>query len=77
MDKTKSFIMANWKDPVALKTLLGTDYDGKSEYFHFGNIPKEQAKIETKNGKISRITTWSGLSWTARYGYSTPTVDIR
>jgi hypothetical protein len=71
----KQFIIANWKNPEALRTLLGADFP-KNDEFHFGEIPTEQARIETKNGKITRITTWSGLSWTARNGYGSPVVDV-
>jgi hypothetical protein len=71
----KEFIIANWKSAEALRTLLGADFP-KNHEFHFGEVPTEQAKIETKNGKITRVTTWSGLSWSARYGYSSPVVDV-
>lgn len=71
----KAFIATNWKNAEELKTLLGTEAD-KTQEFHFGSVPTEQAKIEVTNGKISRITTWSGLSWTARHGYGDPVVDI-
>jgi hypothetical protein len=71
----KEFIIANWKSAEALKTLLGADFP-KNDEFHFGEVPTEQGRIEVKNGKITRITTWSGLSWSARYGYSSPVVDV-
>ena len=71
----KEFVAANWKDSKALSTLLGAEF-GRSDEFHFGSIPTEQAQIEVTNGKISRITTWSGLSWTARYGYNS-VVDVK
>lgn len=71
----QEFIIANWKSAEALKTLLGADFP-KNDEFHFGETPTEQARLEVKNGKITRVTTWSGLSWTARYGYSSPVVDV-
>ncbi len=71
----KEFIIANWKSAEALKTLLGADFP-KNDEFHFGEVPTEQARLEVKNGKITRVTTWSGLSWSAKYGYSSPVVDV-
>lgn len=73
--EVKQFIIANWRNAEALRTLLGTDFP-KNDDFRFGETPTEQAKIEVKNGKITRITTWSGLSWSARYGYGSPVVDV-
>jgi hypothetical protein len=71
----KEFIIANWKSTQSLNTLLGVDF-GQSDEFHFGEAPTEKARVECKNGKIIRITTWSGLSWSAKYGYSSPVVDV-
>ena len=71
----KQFVIKNWRSASALKTLLGADF-GQSEEFHFGEIPTEQARLEVKNGKITRVTTWSGLSWSARNGYGSPVVDV-
>ena len=71
----KEFVAANWKNAEALSTLLGAEFDRNDE-FHFGSVPTEQARIEVTGGKISRITTCSGLSWTSRYGYGSPTVDV-
>lgn len=71
----KDFVVKNWENAKALSTLLGAEFN-KTEEFHFGFVPTEQAKIEVTNGKISRITTWSGLGWSARYGYGDPIVDI-
>jgi hypothetical protein len=75
MDDIKQFIIANWKSASALRTLLGTDFP-ENDVFYFGEIPTEQAKITVESGKIVRITTWSGLSWTARNGYGNPVVDV-
>lgn len=72
----KDFVIKNWKNAEALSTLLGAEFDRNDE-FHFGSIPTEQARIEVTDGKISRITTWSGLSWTSRYGYGNPVVDVQ
>jgi hypothetical protein len=52
----KEFIIANWKSAEALKTLLGADFP-KNDEFHFGEVPTEQARLEVKNGKITRVTT--------------------
>lgn len=45
--------------------------------FDFGSdsVPVKRARIEVTDGKISRITTWSGLSWKARYAYNS-VVDV-
>jgi hypothetical protein len=75
MDDIKQFIIANWKSAEALRTLIGADFP-KNDEFHFGEVPTEQARLEVKNGKITRITTWSGLSWTARWGRGNPVVDV-
>lgn len=81
MDNIKQFIIDNWKSADALRTLLGTKFEQssvESEYleFHFGMIPTEQAAIHVKEGKIVRITTWSGLNWSARGQYAKPKVDV-
>jgi hypothetical protein len=60
----KDFVVKNWRTAEALRTLLGAEFD-KTDEFHFGSVPTEQARIEVTDGKISRITTWSGLSWTS------------
>ena len=57
----KDFVIKNWKNAEELSTLLGAEFD-KTEEFHFGEVPTEQARIEVTDGKISRITTCSGLS---------------
>ena len=75
MNDIKQFIIANWKSAEALKTLLGADFP-KNDEFNFGEVPTEQASIKVKNGKITRVTTWSGLSWSARHGYGSPVVDV-
>jgi hypothetical protein len=72
----KDFVVKNWRTAEALRTLLGAEFD-KTDEFHFGSVPTEQARIEVTDGKISRITTWSGLSWTPRYGYGNPVVDVQ
>jgi len=71
----KEFIIKNWKSAEALRTLIGTEFS-KNDEFHFGEVPTEQARLEVKNGKITRVTTWSGLSWSARNGYGNPVVDV-
>ena len=71
----KEFVIKNWKSAEALRTLIGAEFL-ESDIFHFGEIPTEQAKITVENGKIIRVTTWSGLSWSARYGYGSPVVDV-
>ena len=71
----KEFIIANWKNASALRTLIGAEFPD-SDIFHFGEIPTEQAKITVEGGKITRVTTWSGLSWSARRGYGSPVVDV-
>jgi hypothetical protein len=72
----KEFVIKNWKNAEALKTLLGTEAD-KTQEFHFGSVPTEQARIEVTHGKISRVTTWAGGRWSARRGYHSPLADVR
>jgi hypothetical protein len=71
----KQFIIKNWRSASALRTLIGTEFP-ESDIFHFGEIPTEEVRLEVTNGKITRITTWSGLSWSARNGYGSPVVDV-
>lgn len=66
----KNFVARNWKNAEALSTLLGTECN-RTEEFCFGSFPTEKAKIEVTDGKISRVTTWSG-AWSDE-----PIVDIR
>lgn len=75
MDDIKQFIISNWSSAEAMRTLLGKEYP-RNDQFHFGSIPTEQASIEVTEGRITRITTWSGLNWSAHSGYGKPRVDI-
>ncbi len=75
MIQVKQFIIKNWRSAEALRTLIGTEFPD-SDIFHFGEVPTEQASIKVENGKITRVTTWSGLSWSAKHGYSSPVVDV-
>ncbi|MCE2721517.1 MAG: hypothetical protein LW708_22370 [Anabaena sp. 49628_E55] len=75
MIQVKQFIIKNWRSAEALRTLIGTEFPD-SDIFHFGEVPTEQASIKVENGKITRVTTWSGLSWSARWGRGNPVVDV-
>ncbi|MFM6349074.1 MAG: hypothetical protein ACKPFK_28630 [Dolichospermum sp.] len=72
---TKKFVIENWRSAEMLKTLIGTPFE-RGDEFHWGEIPTNQAYIQVENGKITRIQTWSGLGWSAKYGYGSPTVDV-
>ncbi|MFM6270773.1 MAG: hypothetical protein ACKPFA_30380 [Dolichospermum sp.] len=72
---TKSFIIENWRSAEMLKTLIETPFE-RGDEFHWGEIPTNQAYIQVSEGKITRIQTWSGLGWSAKYGYGSPTVDV-
>lgn len=71
----KAFIIENWRNAEALSTLLGAESD-KTTMFYFGSFPQEQAFLKVTYGKITRITTWSGVGWTPLQGYGNPTVDV-
>lgn len=74
-EKIKAFVQENWRKTSALQSLLGKPFDGEI-LWNFGSIPTEKARVLSENGRIVQITTWSGLSWTARWGYGNPTVDV-
>jgi hypothetical protein len=65
----------NWKFKGGLRAVLGTEFPESREW-NFGSIPTEKASITVQNGRIVRVQTWSGLNWSARGGYGSPTVDI-
>ena len=73
MNAIKDFVSANWRDQAALQKLVGQPCDADLEW-NFGSTPTEKASVETQDGVIVRISTWSGLNWSARGGYGAPFV---
>lgn len=71
--EVKEFVAANWRNRLALQRLIGRPCDKDLEW-NFGSIPTEKAEIQTQDGVIVRILTWSGLNWSARGGYGSPFV---
>ncbi len=71
----KDFIIENWKNPSQLQKLIGQECN-QSFSFNFGDIPTDKAEVDVKDNKISRIRTYSGFSWSARYGYGNVTCDV-
>ena len=71
----KSFVEIYWRDEKKLRRILGAEHP-HSERWDFGYPPMERAVVTVVDGRISRIQTWSGLSWFARGGYHSPTVDV-
>ena len=67
----KEFVTANWRDRLALQGLVGQPCEANMEW-NFGAVPTEKAVIETQDGVIVRVSTWSGLNWSARGGYGSP-----
>jgi hypothetical protein len=71
-------IERSWASAPDLRALVGTpimsDGDGEIEWC-FGSIPTEKAIVTVKRGKVFRIRTFSGLSWNAKGGYGSPSVD--
>jgi hypothetical protein len=65
----------NWKFATALRGILGAEFPASKEW-NFGDVPTEKAELTVEDGRIIRIRTWSGLNWSARGGYGSPTVDI-
>lgn len=74
--KYKAFIINNWKNESQLKTLIGKECD-TSFSFHFGDTPTNSAVVVVKDGKITRVRTYSGLSWSPLYGYGAALIDVR
>lgn len=73
MNAIKDFVSANWRDRQALQGLVGQPCNADLEW-NFGSIPTEKAAVETQDGVIVRVSTWSGLNWSARGGYGSPFV---
>ena len=69
----KSFVAANWRDRHSLQGLVGQPCQSDMEW-NFGSIPTEKAEVQTQDGVIVRVSTWSGLNWSARGGYGSPFV---
>lgn len=70
------FVKTNWRDKDQLKTLIGQNYSGAIDYgnqnrvtFSWGSVPRERAVITLENKIITRVQTWSGLNWSAKYGW--------
>ena len=72
MNKVKEFVSANWRDRLALQGLIGIALESDLEW-NFGSAPTEKASVETQDGVIVRVSTWSGQFWTVR-GYGAPIV---
>lgn len=71
-----SFLKANWRDKEKLASLIGQAYNGSTNWnnpnqatFYWNVAPKERAVITLENGVINRVQTWSGLNWSARWGW--------
>ena len=74
MEELKASIRSSWRNRETINDLIGTSCP-ESFSFNWGSVPTEKAVVTAENGKISRIRTYSGLSWTARGGYGSPVVD--
>ncbi len=71
-ESTIKFIEENWTDKEALRSLIGTK--GANQIHNWGFIPTNKATIDAVNGKIVRIRTYDGMSW-SRLAYGQPVVD--
>jgi hypothetical protein len=71
----KEHVEQYWNFKSALRGILGAEFPD-SQTWNFGSIPTEKAELTVEGGRIVRIRTWSGLNWSARGGYGSPTVDI-
>lgn len=61
----------------AIEPFIGQPHDGEKTRIHYGSIPTDQLHIETDDeGTITKIRWWSGLKWSARGGYGTPSVEV-
>ena len=76
-----SFVKENWRSKKKLSSLVGQSYTGTTDRnsnevsFNWGIIPNEKAVITLADGVITRIQTWSGLNWSARYGWGDAFAD--
>jgi hypothetical protein len=71
----KEHVEQNWKFAAALRVILGAEFPESREW-NFNSVPTEKASLTVEGGRIVRVQTWSGLNWSARGGYGSPTVDI-
>lgn len=74
---TKKHITENWKNSEKLSSFLGSQWDEPHTEFNFGDIPTHKVSIEVEGNRIIGIKTYSGNSWTARYGYGEPVCDVK
>lgn len=70
------FVKSNWRDKEKLTSLVGQTYVGSTDRenqnrvtFCWGQVPTEKAIISLENMVVTRVQTWSGLNWSARYGW--------
>lgn len=59
----------------AIKSFLGQP--GENASVLYGQVPTDKLEVEVnENGKITTIRWYSGLKWTAKNGYGTPSVEV-
>jgi len=73
----RSFVEENWRDESALRTIIESPVSCGPQFWHFGEIPTNQAEVKIQDGLIKQITVWSGLNWSARGGYGKPFMSIK
>ena len=78
LGKIQFDIEDHWRSSEYLKTLIGVKVaDGNNVIeWCFGDIPTEKAIVYTRDGRIARIQTFSGMNWSAKNGRGAPTVDV-
>ena len=72
VNKIQQFVETNWSRQDVLRSLIGKPCQTSMEWT-FGCFPPERDLVETQDGVIVRVSTWSGQFWTVR-GYGAPIV---
>jgi hypothetical protein len=72
------FIRLNWKNQEALTQCFEEYCPFTGEYSrNWGDIPTNKIIVNTEGGRPSRIRTYSGMNWSARWGYGSPYLDLK
>jgi len=72
------FVRIHWKNREALTQCFSEYCPFTGEYSRiFGAIPTNKIIVNTDRGRPSRIRTYSGMNWSARWGYGSPYLDLK
>jgi hypothetical protein len=72
------FVRRNWRDSEALTQCFSEHCPFTGEYSrNWGEIPTNKIIVNTEGGFPRRIRTYSGMNWSARWGYGSPYLDLK